>query len=263
MVASRMAEGTVTEGWLHDTLEQLIAQIRTLLDVTGVAFVTVDEERNAIRPAAAWFTSDEASRAFTPLLDRPYDPERGGVTEAAVERGETVLITDMERLEGRRRAACPPARAARPASRAGRVGLVPDVVVHLLPGPHRERPDARRARAVGEPAATAAERGAPARDRGLRAASPRSRSSAPSCSSARRAARATEELLHGALQRMTASLDLETVYARSSSRRRSSRARRCATPRPPGLRDADAAHRRERRRLRAPRPVTASCSARA
>ena len=50
-----MAEGTVTEGWLHDTLEQLIEQIRALLDVTGVAFVTVDEDREAIRPAAAWF----------------------------------------------------------------------------------------------------------------------------------------------------------------------------------------------------------------
>ena len=95
MVGPRMAEGTVTEGWLHDTLEQLIAQIRTLLDVTGVAFVTVDEERNAIRPAAAWFTSDEASRAFTPLLARPYDPERGGVTEAAVESGAAVLIPRM------------------------------------------------------------------------------------------------------------------------------------------------------------------------
>jgi len=95
MVGWRMAEGTVTEGWLHDTLEQLIAQIRTLLDVTGVAFVTVDEERNAIRPAAAWFTSDEASRAFTPLLARPYDPERGGVTEAAVESGAAVLIPRM------------------------------------------------------------------------------------------------------------------------------------------------------------------------
>ena len=87
-----MAEGTVTEGWLHDTLEQLIAQIRALLDVTGVAFVTVDEERATIRPAAAWFTSEDASRAFTPLLDRPYDPERGGVTEAAVESGTAVLI---------------------------------------------------------------------------------------------------------------------------------------------------------------------------
>src|SRR3954463_11848789 len=84
--------GTVTQGWLHDTLEQLIDQIRMLLDVTGVTFVTVDPDRAAIRPAAAWFVSEEAAREFTPLPERPCDPERGGVTEAAVESGTAVLI---------------------------------------------------------------------------------------------------------------------------------------------------------------------------
>ncbi|MEO8688965.1 MAG: GNAT family N-acetyltransferase [Solirubrobacteraceae bacterium] len=82
----------LTESWLHDTLEQLIDQIRALLDVTGVAFVTIDADRAAIRPAAAWFATEEASRAFTPLLQRPYDPARAGVTEAAVESGTAVLI---------------------------------------------------------------------------------------------------------------------------------------------------------------------------
>jgi GAF domain-containing protein/N-acetylglutamate synthase-like GNAT family acetyltransferase len=81
-----------TDSWLHDTLEQLIGQIRTLLDVSGVAFVTIDPDRAAIRPAAAWFASEDASRAFTPLLERPYDPGRAGVTEAAVESGTAVLI---------------------------------------------------------------------------------------------------------------------------------------------------------------------------
>src|SRR4051794_24937598 len=98
MVARGMAAttgaqaGTVTQGWLHDTLEQLIDQIRMLLDVSGVAFVTIDPDRATIRPAAAWFASEEAARAFTPLLERPYDPERAGVTEAAVESGTAVLI---------------------------------------------------------------------------------------------------------------------------------------------------------------------------
>jgi len=101
MVATTEAQtGTVTEGWLHDTLEQLIDQIRTLLDVTGVAFVTVDRDRAAIRPAAAWFASEEASRAFTPLLERPYDPERAGVTEAAVESGRAVLIPRVAEWQG-------------------------------------------------------------------------------------------------------------------------------------------------------------------
>jgi GAF domain-containing protein/N-acetylglutamate synthase-like GNAT family acetyltransferase len=95
-----MAEGTVTEGWLHDTLEQLITQIRALLDVTGVAFVTVDEDRAEIRPAAAWFGSKDIASAFSPLLTRPYDPERGGVTEAAVESGTAVLIPRVSEWPG-------------------------------------------------------------------------------------------------------------------------------------------------------------------
>src|SRR4051812_42859662 len=92
--------GTGGQGWLHDAPRQLIDQIRTLLDVTGVAFVTVDRDRAAIRPAAAWFASEEASRAFTPLLERPYDPERAGVTEAAVESGRAVLIPRVAEWQG-------------------------------------------------------------------------------------------------------------------------------------------------------------------
>lgn len=89
-----------TESWLLDTLEQLIGQIRALLDVTGVAFVTVDADRAAIRPAAAWFASEDASRAFTPLLQRPYDPTRAGVTEVAVESGTAVLIPRVAEWPG-------------------------------------------------------------------------------------------------------------------------------------------------------------------
>src|SRR3954452_14728765 len=101
MVATTEAQtGTVTEGWLHDTLEQLIGQIRALLDVTGVAFVTIDADRAAIRPAAAWFATEDASRAFTPLLQRPYDPTRAGVTEAAVESGVAVLIPQVAEWPG-------------------------------------------------------------------------------------------------------------------------------------------------------------------
>jgi GAF domain-containing protein/GNAT superfamily N-acetyltransferase len=92
--------GALSESWLHDTLEQLIEQIRALLDVTGVAFVTVDADRAAIRPAAAWFATEEASRAFTPLLQRPYDPTRAGVTEAAVESGTAVLIPSVGEWPG-------------------------------------------------------------------------------------------------------------------------------------------------------------------
>ena len=71
----RSARRRLSESWLHDTLEQLIDQIRALLDVTGVAFVTIDADRAAIRPAAAWFATEEASRAFTPLLAAPLRPD--------------------------------------------------------------------------------------------------------------------------------------------------------------------------------------------
>jgi GAF domain-containing protein/N-acetylglutamate synthase-like GNAT family acetyltransferase len=82
----------VAESWLRDTLEQIVDQLRALIDVSGVAFEVVDTERGEIRPAAAWFASEDASNAFSPVLARPYDPEHPGVTEAAIERGSALLI---------------------------------------------------------------------------------------------------------------------------------------------------------------------------
>ena len=160
----------MTEGWLHDTLEQLIEQIRTLLDVTGVAFVTIDEDRAAIRPAAAWFATPEASRAFTPLLARPYDAERGGVTEAAVESGTAVLIPRLGDWPGAERLRERIGEGLGAGARRPRVGLLLDRVVHLRARAHRGRPHVRRARDLLQPAAARALRRGPAVDRGLRAA---------------------------------------------------------------------------------------------
>jgi GAF domain-containing protein len=89
-----------SETWLRHTLEEILSQIRVLLDVDGCAFQTIDFERRHITPAASWFETSELRAAMQPVFDRPYDPERGGVTEAAVERGETVLIDDMEHWGG-------------------------------------------------------------------------------------------------------------------------------------------------------------------
>ena len=82
------------------TLEEIIAQVRALIDVSGTAFEVVEAERGEIRPAAAWFASVEVWRAFGPLLARPYDRHRAGVTEAAVERGSALLIERMEQWPG-------------------------------------------------------------------------------------------------------------------------------------------------------------------
>jgi len=78
--------------WLRHTLEEIIGQIRRLLDVSGCAFQVVDFEEGMIRPAAQWFATDEVRSAMTPVLTRPYDVERPGVTEAAIERGDALLI---------------------------------------------------------------------------------------------------------------------------------------------------------------------------
>ena len=74
--------------------------MRALIDVSGAAFEVVEAERGEIRPAAAWFASMDVWRAFGPLLARPYDSDRAGVTEAAVERGSALLIERMEEWPG-------------------------------------------------------------------------------------------------------------------------------------------------------------------
>ena len=86
--------------WLRHTLEEILSQVRVLLDIDGCAFQTVDWERGHISPAAAWFETREIRSALQPVLDRPYDVARGGVTEAAIERGEPLLITDIETWPG-------------------------------------------------------------------------------------------------------------------------------------------------------------------
>jgi GAF domain-containing protein len=86
--------------WLRHTLEEIVGQIRRLLDVSGCAFQIVDFEEGMIRPAAQWFATDEVRSAMTPVLARPYDAARPGVTEAAIERGEALLIRDFEDWEG-------------------------------------------------------------------------------------------------------------------------------------------------------------------
>jgi len=89
-----------SEAWLRQTLEEILMQLRVLLDIDGCAFQTVDWERGHIRPAAAWFETPAIRATLHAVLDRPYDPARGGVTEAAIERGRPLLLTDVTRWSG-------------------------------------------------------------------------------------------------------------------------------------------------------------------
>ncbi|HMI70478.1 MAG TPA: SpoIIE family protein phosphatase [Solirubrobacteraceae bacterium] len=86
--------------WLRHTLEEIIGQIRRLLDVSGCAFQVVDFEEGMIRPAAQWFATDDVRSAMSPVLERPYDADRPGVTEAAIESGDALLIERFDDWEG-------------------------------------------------------------------------------------------------------------------------------------------------------------------
>jgi hypothetical protein len=86
--------------WLRRTLEEIVAQLRRLFDLTGCAFIVVDWERRHIDPITAWFSSPAVEQAFGAVLSRPYDPERPGITEAAIERRAPLRMSDIEAWPG-------------------------------------------------------------------------------------------------------------------------------------------------------------------
>jgi GAF domain-containing protein len=63
----------------------------------------VDWEERYIRPAAAWFSTPEVGEAFGAVLSRPYEPERAGITEAAIERRAPLLVAGIEQWPGAER----------------------------------------------------------------------------------------------------------------------------------------------------------------
>ena len=252
-----------SEAWLRHTLEEILSQIRVLLDVDGCAFQTIDFERSHITPAASWF---ETRRPARPRCSRcstarttpsaAASPRRrssaarpcssptwsAGRARARCARGCARSSTRRPRRRrgsgtGRRRSS--PARSAPPAGAS--LGVL--ALSASPPRPPLSREHLRVTEVFASLAALALER---------------------SELLEREASRArAEELLHGAAQTMTASLDLDAVYRvdRRAGGARHRRADRRA--RAPGRRDADAAHGRQRRRARAARDASASPSARA
>lgn len=198
--------------WLRHTLEEILVQVRVLLDIDGCAFQTVDWERGHISPAAAWFETPEVRTALQPVLDRPYDVDRGGVTEAAIERGEPLLITDIEAwpgagaLRARLREQLDDA-AAETAWAWYRTSTFISCPVQTALG-----------RTLGVLALSAAPPRAPLGQEQLRVTEVFAGLAALALERTelleREARRAeTEERLHTAAQKMTASLDLDAVYA--------------------------------------------------
>jgi GAF domain-containing protein len=86
--------------WLSQTLEEIVAQLRRAFDLTGCAFVVVDWRERYISPAAAWFSTPAVAEAFGAVLSRPYDPDRPGITEAAIERRAPLLVDSIEDWPG-------------------------------------------------------------------------------------------------------------------------------------------------------------------
>lgn len=198
--------------WLRHTLEEILSQVRVLLDIDGCAFQTVDWERGHISPAAAWFETQEVRTALQPVLDRGYDVERGGVTEAAIERGESLLITDIASWRGARalrarlREQLDPG-AAETAWEWYRSSTFISCPVQTTLG-----------RTLGVLALSAAPPRPPLGEEQLRVTEVFAGLAALALERTelleREAQRAeTEELLHKAAQAMTASLDLDAVYA--------------------------------------------------
>ncbi|MEA2142582.1 MAG: phosphoserine phosphatase RsbU/P [Solirubrobacteraceae bacterium] len=198
--------------WLRHTLEEILSQVRVLLDIDGCAFQTVDWEEGHISPAAAWFETPEIRAALQPVLDRPYDVARGGVTEAAIERGEPLLISDLEawdgapRLRARLREQLDEA-AAETAWAWYRTSTFISCPVQTALG-----------RTLGVLAMSAAPPRPPLGPEQLRVTEVFAGLAALALERTelleREARRAeAEELLHNAAQLMTASLDLDAVYA--------------------------------------------------
>ena len=210
-IEPRIEHAASSETWLRHTLEEILSQIRVLLDIDGCAFQMIDLERSHIVLAASWFETPELRAAMEPVLNRPYDPARGGVTEAAVERGDPILISDLEHWKGAgalraRLGKQLDAQAAQTAWEWYRTSTFISCPVRTAGG-----------RTLGVLALSASPPRPPLSDEHLRVTEVFASLAALALERSellqREANRAqTEELLHAAAQKMTASLDLDAVY---------------------------------------------------
>lgn len=82
-----------------DPLDLVLGHLRRLVRADAAVLLSVDRDRTAIEPTAAWFSSTELRDALTPALRRPYDRRRPGLTEAALERGRPLMLPRLEDWE--------------------------------------------------------------------------------------------------------------------------------------------------------------------
>ena len=82
-----------------DPLDLVIEHLRGLVRTDAAMLLLVDRDRTTIEPLASWFSSPELGDAAALAMRRPYDRERPGLTEAAVERTRPLLLPRLEDWE--------------------------------------------------------------------------------------------------------------------------------------------------------------------
>ena len=247
-------DAAVAAGWQQQTLDEILARVRR---TAGRQRLRVPGRRLGAPPDPArgrvvrrrGDPRGARRRAHPALRPRPRRRHRGG---------DRVAASRCSSPPSTRGPGAGPAAAARGAAHAGRgrprVGVVRELVVHLVPGAHDRRPDARGPRDLAPPSAAAAHGRGPARGRDLRRprrARPRARPPGARAGAARRG---------GARGRPTArargGLPGHGRAGAAPDRRPD------GLPRPPRARDPGPAHRRGRSGSRARCSARGSASAR-
>ena len=102
--AGTVARGNETTaerpGSLEGALERILAQVRRLVDVDAAVLLAVDPERQWVSSAASWFATARLRDALEPMLARRYDAARRALTEAVVESDRPLLVPRLEHWEG-------------------------------------------------------------------------------------------------------------------------------------------------------------------
>jgi GAF domain-containing protein len=195
------------------TLARLIEHVRTLIPVSAVAFVAVDQERGAIERSAAWFADDALRDVLGSPGTHPLDGRGRQLVEAALERDRPFLLPRLDAWEAAPDLLAAAVDALGP-DRAGAmwrtccrasviacplrtdIGSVLGVLVVASLDPERplRRGDLRTVEAVADLSATALERVRMLEDESRRARD--------------------ERRLKHAGESISASLDLDEVYGR-------------------------------------------------
>ena len=82
-----------------DPLGLVLEHLRGLVRTDAAMLLLVDRDRTTIEPIASWFSSPELGDAAAAAMRRPYNRERPGLTEAAVERTRPLLLPRLEDWE--------------------------------------------------------------------------------------------------------------------------------------------------------------------